>query len=571
MSGGERTVVTPDRIRTVLAINFNHDGAAALLVDGRLAGFVCTERYSRLKKHPGLREQDLDELLDQAGLGLDEIDHVLLCNLHSMDSPDIPRLHGSDLKQTWFEFWVNQRNDVVRIRGREIPCTVNPDHHTLHAASAYYTSPFDSAVSVAIDPLGARAFAGRGERLYPLNRGYDAWFNANVGYCHVAEELFGSAIVGAGKVMGLAPYGRPERADELDWSDVTGFAQLMEIAAADPVYLEVDGRPLNAALAYYIQLGLEQQVSAVLADLVPVCERNGIALNLCLSGGTALNAIANQVCVEASAFTALHLHPACGDDGTAIGAALWFWHHVLRRPRRAHAAAELMYGVRTYPDHAVLAAVDGYRGGLTVAETRDEVDVAAQLVATGAIVGWFDGAGEVGPRALGHRSMLADPRDPAMPERLNLRVKHREPFRPFAPSVLNEHATDWFGIRDSPFMLRASPVRRPGVPAITHVDGTSRIQTVTPADNPRYYRLIERFQQLTGVPMVLNTSLNTKGEPIVETPRDAIETLLGTELDYLVFPGLVVGTASAATSPGSTGRSWTSQPAARPAAEASSP
>ena len=143
--------------RVVLSVNFNHDGAAVLLLDGRLAGFVCTERFSRKKKHPGLREEDLDELLGQAGVVLGEIDHVMLCNLHNMDSPDIPYLHGSSLKETWLEFWVNQRNDTVLIRGQEIPCTVNPDHHLLHAAAAYYTSPFDSAASLAIDPTGCRA------------------------------------------------------------------------------------------------------------------------------------------------------------------------------------------------------------------------------------------------------------------------------------------------------------------------------------------------------------------------------------------------------------------------------
>jgi carbamoyltransferase len=529
--------------RVLLSINFNHDGAGVLLADGRLAGYVCTERFSRRKKHPGLREEDLDELLDQSGMKLTNIDHVLLCNLHNMDTPDIAQLHGSDLKETWFEFWVNQRHDAVQIRGRTIPCTVNPDHHLLHVSAPFYTSPFDTAVGLAIDPLGCRAFIGKGNRLYPLNRGYDSWFNANIGYAHAATELFGSSIIGAGKVMGLAPYGRRDDTDRPDLPEVSSFAELMALATTDPVWISVDGRNLNATLAYYIQLGLERQLSTVLADLAEVCHRNRIALNLCLSGGTALNAVANQVCFESSAFTRFHAHPACGDDGTAIGAALWYWHHVLGNARRAYHPAELMYSVRAYPGGRIERAVAAAGGQLTATRTADHIRDCAALLATGATVGWFDGAGEIGPRSLGHRSILADPRGSQVRDHLNARVKHREHFRPFAPAVLNEHSQAWFGLADSPYMLRACPVLRPDVPAITHVDGTSRIQTVARPDNPSFYALIEQFHALTGVPLVLNTSLNTKGLPIDETPEDAVGTLLTTGLDYLVFPGLVVGKA----------------------------
>jgi carbamoyltransferase len=534
--------------RVILAVNFNHDGAAALLIDGFLAGFVCTERFSRRKKHPGLREEDLDEILSQAGIELRDVSRVLLCNLHNMDSPDIPYLHGSDLKDTWLEFWVNQRNDTVRIRGQAIPCVVNPDHHLLHAAAPYYTSPFETAACLAIDPMGCRAFLGKGERLYQIARGYDDWFNANIGYTHAAIELFGSSIVGAGKVMGLAPYGRPEAgADDLDWKSISTFAELMELSAASPVHVPVNDRPLNATLAYYIQRGLELQLSAVLDDLAAVCHRNGISLNLCLSGGTALNAVANQLCFERSGFERLHLHPACGDDGTAVGAALWYWHHVLGNPRREHKNPALMYSVRDYPGHAVQAALQSalraHPGRLEITATSDYLSATAGLLSTGAIVGWFDGPSEIGPRALGHRSILADARDAQMKDRINARVKFREHFRPFAPAVLNEHARAWFGLADSPFMLRASPVLKPGVPAVTHIDGTSRIQTVTPGDVPALYHLIERFRARTGTPLLLNTSLNTKGQPIDETPADALGTLLGSGLDYLVFPGIIVGKA----------------------------
>jgi carbamoyltransferase len=532
--------------RVILAVNFNHDGSAVLLADGRFAGYVCTERFSRKKKHPGLREEDLDELLDQAGLQIGDIDHVMLCNLNFMDSPDIVHLHGSDLKETWFEFWVNARFDRISIRGKTIPCTVNPDHHTLHAAAAYYTSPFDTAVTLAIDPIGCRLFIGRGNRLQELKRGYDEWFNANIGYTLAGTEMFGSGVVGAGKVMGLAPYGKPPDGEiETDWKNIITFRQMSELAAKNPVNVRVGDRELNATVAYYIQLGLEYQLSAVLDDLAVVCGRNGLDLDLCMSGGTALNAVANQLCFERSEFRRLHLHPACGDDGTAIGAALWHWHHVLGMPRNSYRAADLMYSVRDYSALDINAALDSavaeHPGRLAITRAGDYIEQTARLLATGAIIGWFDGASEVGPRALGHRSILADPRDPGMKDRLNARVKFREHFRPFAPSVLNEHAVTWFGLANSPFMLRACPVLRPEVPAITHVDGTSRIQTVVAADNRCFHELISSFCRLTGVPLVLNTSLNTKGLPIDETPADALATLLGSGLDYLVFPGVIVG------------------------------
>lgn len=527
-------------VRTVLAVNFNHDGAAVLLSGGRVAALVTTERRSRRKKHPGLREDDLDELLAQAGASLADVDHVLLCNLHNMDSPDVVTLHGSDLKDTWFAFWLNQRADRVMIRGVEIACTVNPDHHTLHAAAAYLTSPFASAVTVVVDPLGCRAFAGRDNKLYPLRRDYDSWFNANIGYCTVAEELFGTAIVGAGKVMGLAPYGRPAEPPDADLLGVRTYEELAALAGKDPLVVEEGGRALNARLAYLIQRGLELQLGAVLDDLAPLCRQGGIAANLCLSGGSALNSVANQAAFERSAFEDLYLHPACGDDGTAVGAALWYWHDVLGHERSTWSHADVMYSVRTYGASAVDAAIAAGGASLLVERRGDYAARTAELVASGAVVGWFDGAGEVGPRALGHRSILADPRDPGMRYRLNRDVKSREGFRPFAPAVLNEHAHEWFGLRDSPFMLRTSRVRRDGVPAVTHVDGSSRIQTVTHAANGAFHDVVAGFGERTGVPLVLNTSLNIRGEPIVETPAEAIAALLGSGMDCVVFPERVV-------------------------------
>ena len=522
----------------ILAINFNHDGSAALLRDGALAGYVNTERFSRKKKHPGLRREDLEEVLAQAELGLGDLDHVYLCNLHNMDSPDIPNTHGSDLKETWFEFWINQTRNKVRIDDRILDCTINPDHHLLHGSLAYYSSPFDSAVIFVADPLRCAAYIGKNHRIYELHD-LNVFFNAHVGYCYVAEAIFGSAIFGAGKVMGLAPYGKPSMPMETDYNQIRTMPELRLLAHRYPVYIQEGKERWDAALAYHMQRGLETQLTQMLGRLCQLAQREDVAPHLCLSGGTALNSVANQIAFAASPFKKLHLHPACGDDGTAIGAALWHWHHLLGNPKRVWTTRSLMYGCRDY-EHLIDDVLLKYRDQLIVETGEDYREKAAELLARGRIVAWFQGASEIGPRALGHRSILADPRDPDMKANLNGKVKFREFFRPFAPSVLKEHALAWFGLEDSPFMLRVCTVLQGGVPAITHKDGTARIQTVAREDNPEYYDLIQAFYRRTRVPLLLNTSFNIKGEPIVETPEDALCCFLKTRIDHLVFRNRIV-------------------------------
>jgi carbamoyltransferase len=516
----------------ILSINFNHDGAGAIVSDGRLVAFAETERFSRKKKHPGIRPRELQNLLNQAALSLADIDHVLLCNLHNMDTPDVAKIHGNDLTHTWPRFEIDDIADTVTLCGRRMPCTVNPEHHALHCALAYYTSPFDSAIAFSLDPSGWGAYIGQGHRLIPIAP-KELTFNANIAYSMVAYKLFGTGIIGAGKVMGLAPYGQP--ADNgTDYERLQTIDDLYALAARQPVWVQEGSRTFNASLAYHVQRGLEVQLTRALQVLHEQASQAGAAPNLCLSGGTALNSVANQIAFGSSPFERLHLHPACGDDGTAIGAALWYWHERLGQPKRTYANAELMYSIRAYDDDVdrVCAA---YAPLVRVERERDYCAVAADLIEQGKILGWFHGASEVGPRALGNRSILADPRHQDMKDILNRRVKFREGFRPFAPAVLNEHAHEWFGLEDSPFMLRVAGVRRNGIPAVTHVDGTARLQTVTAADNAPFHRLLQAFYERTGVPLILNTSFNVAGEPIVETPEDAIRSFLRTDLDCLVF------------------------------------
>jgi carbamoyltransferase len=529
----------------ILSMNFNHDGAAVVLRDGHVAGFVNTERFSRIKKQPGVRREDVAEVLAQAQLRVDQLDLVVVAN-HGLNYPEIVERYGRDFKDTWVPLEIEDGERTVRLDGHRLPAIVNPAHLQCHAAAAFYFSPFEHAAVLACDPLGCEAFVGRGRELRPLNLGPSAI--GNLYHLVSAALLRFGGLFGAGKTMGLAPYGealgRPLAArlheacaQGVDGTNLIRIVRLIEeLGAEHPAIVEDGSQRWNATVAWLAQEALEIVLDRLLAELHAA---TGVDA-LCLSGGTALNSVANQRCYERSRFERLYLHPACGDDGTAIGAALLAWHGHHGRPRQPHGTREAMYSVRTYGEREVREALAPHVGALDATETERWVEAAADALAGGAVVGWFQGASEIGPRALGHRSIVADPSRPQMRDRLNRSVKKREAFRPFAPSVLAEHASAWFEVDDSPFMLRAARVRRPGIPAVTHVDGTARVQTVSRQDDAVYHRLIDAFRERTGVPLVLNTSFNVGAEPIVETPADAVRTFLASPIDQLVFPGFVV-------------------------------
>ena len=525
----------------ILSINFNHDGAAAIVSSGRISAFLNTERFSKKKKHPGIRLVDLHNLLNQAGLSLTDIGMVLVCNFNNMDSPDIPFLYGTTLKESWFEFWINQTRSRIIIEGIELPCIVNPDHHTLHCSAAYYTSPFDHAICFSWDPTGYGICEGKGNKMLKMDSVYGG-SNTNRWYSEVAASLFGTGIIGAGKVMGLAPYGSPGRDMEDLYRQITDMEQLFEVSSTDGfVAIEENGKTLNATLAYNVQQLMERQLKWVLDILYEYSLEKGIPPNLCLGGGACLNSVANQIAFANSKFEKLHIHPASGDDGTAIGAALWYWFDVLDNGKRPFSNKEIMYSILNYEDsiEGELAS-QPFADKFIVERSPDYILRTAKYIAEGKIIAWFQDSSEIGPRSLGNRSILADPRNPDIKDTLNRRVKFREGFRPFAPSVLNEHAEAWFGLKDSPFMLRVCDVLKDGIPAVSHVDRTARIQTVAKDDNPNYYQLISCFNDITGVPLVLNTSFNIKGESIVETPQDALNCFLNTDIDILVFKNIIL-------------------------------
>ncbi len=536
----------------ILSINLNHDGAGVILSGGRLAAYVNTERFSRIKKQPGIRDGDLDSLLRQAGLGIEDI-HLIILENYGCNYPDIEQKYKTDFKDTFVKFTLHPDGTSARIRGVDIPCIVNYDHFLCHSAAAYYFSPYESAMCFAYDPMGSGCFIGNENKLYPCAFPVSL---AGLLYDRVSSEFlpFGG-LFGAGKTMGLAPYG--EHADAAVSDTLRQFAdkgisrpameqslEFIDLHAKNADAL-VEGK-YNARYAYLAQELLELSLSRILKEMDAFMQDLqrvhgvGVEPNLCLGGGAALNSVANQKCFESSPFNSLYLHPACGDDGTAIGAALYHWHHVMDNPKIPRTNREAMYSVKTYGEATVRDALEKHRHRLTVSADAGYIASTARLLADGKIIGWFHGASEIGPRALGNRSILCNPALPHMKDTLNSRVKFREGFRPFAPSVMREHAADWFDIDDSPFMLRVAKLKRGGVPAITHCDGTARVQTVRREDNPPYYDLIQSFHRLTGVPMLLNTSFNIKGEPIVETPLDAVASFLDSDIDALVFPGLMV-------------------------------
>ncbi|PTA47802.1 carbamoyltransferase C-terminal domain-containing protein [Micromonospora sp. RP3T] len=564
----------------VLGLNLSHDRSACLVRDGEIAVAVEEERLDRIKHSEGFLVQGHFErltktlpmkaiayCLDAVGAGIDDVDLVV---------GNRPLGDGA-VHRILRELPIKDKSKV-----RALPL---PGHHRAHAAVAYHPSGYDEAAVLVVDQAGARfpdgtiekhtLFRGDGDRLTPvtacrypadysdlsLGLFYD-FFTVRLGFVtRYGTPDFGVFGCGgypeAGKTMGLAPYGRP-RPDWGDWLTLDGFdirsAQkdlediwqrlLAEEGAdydpADPLRWQ---SPFAEDVAHHVQAELER----AMLHLAGVAHELTGSANLCMAGGVMLNSVANERVRTESPFRDLFIPPAAGDSGVAIGAALYGSVELLgnRRPSvmrtasfgRSYSRDEVLDAVRRVADHTGVELTSREAGPRDVAE----------LLAAHRVVGWFSGGSEIGPRALGNRSMLADPRHPAMRDYLNNVVKHREPFRPYAPSALAEHAGEWFDFTgDSNFMLLVPQVvaaRRESVPSITHVDGTARLQTVSAHDNPAYHGVISAFHELTGVPIVLNTSYNDAGEPIVETPLHALCTFVRTELDHLYLDGILVSKA----------------------------
>jgi carbamoyltransferase len=594
-------------VTAILGISaFYHDSAAALVVDGRVVAAAQEERFSRQKHDPSFPARAAAFCLAEAGLSPGDLDYVAF-----YDKP-LPKFER--LLETYLAFapagfasfcramppWLKDKLHLRRLLadglgGRLRARFVFTDHHESHAASAFFPSPFDEAAVLTLDGVGEWSTAtlgtGTGHRI-ALTR--QIRFPHSLGLLYSAFTTYCGFKVNSGeyKLMGLAPYGRPVYRDEIcahlidlkpDGSfrlnmDYFNYCQGLTMTSRR-FHARFGGPPRRPESALEQRhMDLAASIQAVTEDVVlrtgrHLHEQTGLK-HLVMAGGVALNCVANGRLLREGPFESLWVQPAAGDAGGALGAALFVWHQLLGRPRRP-GGRDAMRGGLLGPRFPA-AEIDRFLGQNEVPARRFEseaelLDHVAMLLADGQVVGWFHGPMEFGPRALGARSILGDPRSPRMQATMNLKIKFRESFRPFAPAVLAEHAHEWFDLRpgqESPYMLLVAPVLerhrvslgaeqehvmesdpdllrrvnvvRSSVPAVTHVDYSSRVQTVDRDRNPRFHALLSAFYRLTGCPVLVNTSFNVRGEPIVCTPRDAYRCFSATGMDALVLEDALI-------------------------------
>ncbi len=573
----------------ILGINAYHGNASAAIVcEGRLVAAVEEERFNRVKYAAGFPAQAIRYCLKEAGLELKDIDHVAVPRnpyarlgtklFYAIRMPSFARERVKVLaKFTGIPEALAQAFDTDH--AKIVAKFHRIEHHQAHLASAFFVSPFDRAALLSADGLGDFASTmwgtGNGSRMkidgaiaFPHSLGlfYSA-VTQYLGFLKFGDEY---------KVMGLAAYGEAEQLEafrdivrangdgfrlgldyfthhrsgpEMSWADADKtptmskiFSEAMERRLGPKRNPEEPLEQRHRNLASALQARLEEVYLGMLKKLA---ERTGLKA-VCLAGGVAFNCVANGKIFDATGFEQVYVHPAAGDGGLAVGAAFFVWHQILGKPRSF--VMDHAYWGPGYTREEIRRAIDANglgKNGCCVEELSQDslVQRTAAIVADGKILGWFQGRAEWGPRALGNRSIVADPRRPEMKEILNRRIKHREIFRPFAPSILAESTDEWFEkSHPSPFMTLAYAVRpgkRDKIPAPTHVDGTGRLQTVTREANPRYWSLIKAFEQLTGVPVVLNTSFNDN-EPIVCRPEEALDCFQRTQMDALVLGDFLI-------------------------------
>ena len=578
----------------ILGINcFHADSAACLVRDGEVVGAAEEERFRRIKHWAGFPTEAIRYCLDEAGISVCDLDHVAVnrdpkANLFRKALFGLTNRPSYELVRTRLANATRVRHPVGLLAGAfhtdptKLKATFhNVEHHLAHLASAFYVSPFERAAVVSVDGFGDFVSAmwgvGAADRIEVRGRVH---FPHSLGLFYQAiTQLLGFWNYGDEyKVMGLSAYGAPtelptmrsivrllpEGGYELDLDCFRHHAEGVEMiwdgGAPEVGRIFTDtlcerlGPPRKAdgEISNHhenVAASLQAMYEEALFHLLQQVHRETGERALCLAGGCALNSVANGKICARTPFTDLYVQAAASDAGGAIGAAYVVWHQIAGRPH--HWVMDHAYLGPAFSDAAIEAEIDRHRGaleaaGCTVRHIHDEDQLNRQVaarIADGEVIGWFQGRMEWGPRALGNRSILGDPRRPDMKAILNDKIKRRESFRPFAPAILRERVKEWFETDyDVPFMLQVHPVRdeqRARIPAVTHVDGSGRLQTVSRQQNPRYYRLIEAFEQRTGVPIVLNTSFN-ENEPVVCRPAEAIDCFLRTRMDALVLGPHVV-------------------------------
>jgi carbamoyltransferase len=594
-------------VTAVLGISaFYHDSAAALVVDGDIVAAAQEERFTRRKHDPDFPKGAIRYCLREAGLSPAQLDYIAFY--------DKPLTKFERLLETYLAFapvgfrsfsralpvWLKEKLFLRRLIHQGLPGRTQApilflDHHESHAASAFFPSPFERAAILTLDGVGEWTTTsygtGDGNR---LSLTHHLSFPHSLGLLYSAFTYYCGFKVNSGeyKLMGLAPYGKPiyeqKILDELIdlkpdgsfWLNMQYFHYCQGLTMTDRRFHQLFGGPPRPPESNLEQrhMDLAASIQAVTEEVVlrlgrEVHRQTGMK-HLVLAGGVALNCVANGRLAREGPFERLWVQPAAGDAGGALGAALFVWHQLLGRPRNVNECdgqKGSLLGPRFLGEEIqkflIRAEVDYRR----FESDNDLFRHVAALLADSRVVGWFSGQMEFGPRALGARSILGDPRSPAMQATMNLKIKFRESFRPFAPAVLADEAGEWFDLpagQDSPYMLLVAPVRaehrvaipaneaqvmsqdpnlckrvnvvRSTVPAITHVDYSARLQTVDEVRNPRFYHLLKAFHSLTGCPVLVNTSFNVRGEPIVCTPQEAFRCFLATGMDALVLEDCVV-------------------------------
>jgi carbamoyltransferase len=581
---------------------YYHDAAAALLHDGLLTAAAEEERFSRVKHDYGFPRNAIQFCLDQAGIEGRDLDYVVFFEKPFRKFDRILMTALQTYPQSWKVFresmisWMADKLWIGATLQSELGVSKEKvlfcEHHLSHAASAYLCSPFDEAAILTVDGVGEWVTAsygvGRGNAIRLLKQ---IEFPHSIGLLYSAFTAFLGFEVNEGeyKVMGMAPYGVPRYVDKV-WKlvhqNIDGsFSLDMDYFcfhySTDQTYnqkfVRLFGEPRPSNLQFFTaETGFPKYFGAPPGNYSELCKLNqhyadvaasiqqvteelllGMANNLyretgikrlCIAGGVGLNSVANARILKETPFEQLFVQPAAGDGGGALGAALWAYNCLFGKPRNF--TMQHAYWGRSDSDAEISDFLRQNEIPFRCFENDDELlDGVVERLIQGKVVGWSQGRFEWGPRALGNRSILADPRNPDMKDIVNAKIKFREPYRPFAPSVLSECAEKYFDLPQAKchhparYMLYVVPVResqRNTLPAITHVDGTGRLQTVFRDQSPRYYRLIERFGQATGVPVLLNTSFNLKGEPIVNTPANAFDTFSKSEMDSLVLENFLV-------------------------------
>ncbi|MFN9705692.1 MAG: carbamoyltransferase [Planctomycetota bacterium] len=577
---------------------FYHDSAAALLRDGEIVAAAQEERFTRKKHDPGFPARAVEYALQQAGITAADLDFVAF-----YDKP-ILKFHrlletylafapaGLASFRRMLPVWLGDKLHMRGMLTRNLGCKpknryVFPEHHESHAASAFYPSPFEDAAVLTMDGVGEWATTslgvGEGNKLRLLQ---EIRFPHSLGLLYSAFTYYCGFKVNSGeyKLMGLAPYGEPRfekqirehlidvRDDGSYRLDLTYFNYCQGLTMTSPRFHALFGmppRPSESQLEQ-VHMDLAASIQKVTEDVMLKTARHARKVtgkkHLCLAGGVALNCVGNGVILREGPFEKIWIQPAAGDAGGALGAAQLVWHNLLGKPRTVKPTDSQrgsLLGPR-YESRDIKAFLDAQGVVYEEHATEDALaDRVAQLIEQENVIGWFQGPMEFGPRALGSRSIIGDARSPRMQSVMNLKIKFRESFRRFAPIVLRERASEYFDIapqHDSPYMLIVAPVRaekrkpveagavgldklkqlRSVVPAVTHVDFSARLQTVDGERNPRLARLMRRFEERTGCPVLINTSFNVRGEPIVCTPQDALRCCLGTEMDVLVLENFVV-------------------------------